>query len=131
MIDTTAWLLFALLVCWQMPHFYAIAIRKQREYRAAGLPVWPVVDGVAATRRHVIAYIAVLIGIVIALGAARVIGVVGAGIVVVCVVRWLVAALRPIRDDTESDWARTVFFQSLQVLLVTSAILVVQAWVVV
>jgi protoheme IX farnesyltransferase len=31
------WTLFALLACWQLPHFYAIAWLYQDDYRAAGL----------------------------------------------------------------------------------------------
>src|SRR5262249_56249587 len=41
---------FALLVAWQIPHFLAIAMARQREYRAAGIRVFPLVYGEGATR---------------------------------------------------------------------------------
>lgn len=38
-------LLGAILLLWQMPHFFAIGWRYREEYRAAGFPLLPVIDG--------------------------------------------------------------------------------------
>jgi protoheme IX farnesyltransferase len=38
-LDVTAFILFLLLVFWQMPHFFAIALFRQKEYALAHLPV--------------------------------------------------------------------------------------------
>lgn len=38
-IDPTAWILFAFLYLWQLPHFIAIAIYRYDEYAAAGVPL--------------------------------------------------------------------------------------------
>ena len=39
-----AWVLFAIVYLWQLPHFFAIARVYRQEYRAAGMPMLPVVD---------------------------------------------------------------------------------------
>lgn len=48
-LDLGAWLVFAAMFAWQMPHFYAISIRRLEDYRAAGLPVLPAVKGLSRT----------------------------------------------------------------------------------
>lgn len=41
-----AWVLAAILLCWQMPHFFAIGWMHRDDYRAAGFPLLPAVDAV-------------------------------------------------------------------------------------
>ncbi|WP_096202498.1 heme o synthase [Bacillus sp. FJAT-45350] len=53
--------LFVLLFLWQPPHFYAIAIRRMEEYRAAGVPMLPVVKGIHRTKVQAIVYIVILL----------------------------------------------------------------------
>ncbi len=40
-LDIVAWLLFFIMFAWQPPHFYALAMRRAEEYRAAGIPMLP------------------------------------------------------------------------------------------
>lgn len=57
-----AWVLFAIVFLWQMPHFLAIAWLYREDYARAGFPLLPVTepDG-RSTARQVLAYGAVLI----------------------------------------------------------------------
>ena len=47
------WLLALVLFLWTPPHFWSLAIANQDEYRAAGVPMLPVVVGTARAARIV------------------------------------------------------------------------------
>ncbi len=53
--------LFVVMVIWQMPHFYAIAIRRHDEYKAANVPMLPVVKGFKRTYLQTNVYLVALI----------------------------------------------------------------------
>jgi protoheme IX farnesyltransferase len=57
-----AWVLFAILFLWQLPHFLAIAWMYRDDYARAGFPMLPVVDPEGgSTARMIILYSAILI----------------------------------------------------------------------
>lgn len=60
-ITPVAWALFAIMMLWQPPHFWAIALVKTEEYRKVGIPMLPVVKGEKVTKWHMLAYTIVLI----------------------------------------------------------------------
>ena len=47
-----AWVLFAVVFFWQMPHFYALAIKYKDDYARAGIPMLPVVASAAPGQRR-------------------------------------------------------------------------------
>ncbi|WP_078555046.1 heme o synthase [Bacillus alkalicellulosilyticus] len=54
-------ILSLILFVWQMPHTFAIAIRKYDEYKAAGVAMLPVVKGVPITKKQIVVYVACLV----------------------------------------------------------------------
>ncbi len=62
-------LLFLILVLWQPPHFWALALRHQAEYRAAGVPVLPVAFGEPYTKVLIFLYAAALLPLSLSLWA--------------------------------------------------------------
>jgi len=62
-------LLFLILVFWQPPHFWALALRHQEEYRAAGVPVLPVAFGEPYTKVLIFLYAAALLPLSLSLWA--------------------------------------------------------------
>jgi protoheme IX farnesyltransferase len=69
-----AWAMFAIIFFWTPPHFWALSIRYRDDYRAAGIPMLPVVRGIPVAARQIVAYAVVvlltslLLGIVSTLG---------------------------------------------------------------
>ena len=61
-LSAPAWILFAIIFVWTPPHFWALSIRFQGDYAAAGVPMLPVVKGEDETRRQIFLYSLVLFG---------------------------------------------------------------------
>lgn len=55
-VDLLPVLLFLLVFLWTPPHFWALSLFVRSDYAAAGVPMLPVVAGVAPTRRQVFLY---------------------------------------------------------------------------
>lgn len=115
-LDTAALILFAMMVFWQLGHFYAIAMFRRDDYAAAGLPVWSVARGLASTKRQLFLFVwlflvsAPLLSVAGYTGKLYAIAMVGAAAI------WVVNGLKKYDDDVA--WARGMFFVSLSVLLI-------------
>ena len=55
-LDASAFYLFAIVFYWTPPHFWALALLIKDEYAKTGIPMLPVVDGEAETRRQILLY---------------------------------------------------------------------------
>jgi protoheme IX farnesyltransferase len=62
-VGLPAWIMFAIVFMWTPPHFWALSLRYQRDYAAAGVPMLPVVAGPEATGRHILAYSYLLVAV--------------------------------------------------------------------
>lgn len=49
-------LLFLIIFMWTPPHFWALALYRCRDYERVGVPMLPVVKGLAETRRQIVIY---------------------------------------------------------------------------
>ncbi len=58
-----AWILFAIVFFWTPSHFWALAMRYDEDYRAAGVPMLPGVIGERATTGYVVWYSLVTVGV--------------------------------------------------------------------
>ncbi|MCL5966178.1 MAG: heme o synthase [Deltaproteobacteria bacterium] len=62
-------LLFLVMLLWQPPHFWSLALKYQDEYRAAGVPVLPAVLGEPYTKTLIFIYAAALLPLSLGLWA--------------------------------------------------------------
>ena len=59
-------LMFALIFIWTPPHFWALALFRNEDYKRAGIPMMPVARGPRATRNQIMAYSMLLAGVALA-----------------------------------------------------------------
>ncbi len=114
-LDMMAWALFVLMFAWQPPHFYALAMRRVNEYRAAGIPMLPVVKGFKTTKRHIVLWVASLLPIpflLVKLGIPFLI------LATLLNVGWLALGIYGYRFKDDIKWAKLMFVYSLQYLTI-------------
>src|SRR4051812_12338094 len=62
-VDLLAVYLFLIIFYWTPPHFWALALLKQRDYGRAGVPMAPLVWGERETKRQMVWYTMILVPI--------------------------------------------------------------------
>ena len=62
-VASDALLLFLIIFCWTPPHFWALALYRQEEYAAAGIPMLPVTHGQRHTLLQMVLYTVLLLAV--------------------------------------------------------------------
>ncbi|MEO9808446.1 heme o synthase [Roseibium sp.] len=65
-VSLESFVLFLIIFMWTPPHFWALALFKNSDYKAAGVPMMPVVAGENSTRNQILAYSVVLTPLAVA-----------------------------------------------------------------
>ncbi len=116
-LDLGAFVLFIILALWQMPHFYAISIFRQKDYAAASIPVMPIVKGMHKTKIQMALYVALFL---VLSPLLTLFGYTGYGYFALSVVLslgWLWLSIRGFLAGTNDlVWARKMFAYSLVVV---------------
>ncbi|MEJ7603073.1 MAG: heme o synthase [Kofleriaceae bacterium] len=114
---------FGVLFFWQIPHFHAIAMYRQRDYDAAGLKTLPGSRGLIAARREIGIYLVVQVAISLVLVPLGVAGWLYGVTAIVLGVLVLVQGVPGLRSGTQR-WARNVFLTSIIYLPILFAVMV-------
>ena len=107
--------LFLIMFAWQPPHFYALAMKRTEEYRAAGIPMLPVVKGFAYTKRSMLLWILVLFPLPFLLMQ---LGIWFLILATVLNLGWLALALKGFKAEDDLKWAKGMFIYSLNYMTI-------------
>jgi protoheme IX farnesyltransferase len=118
--DMGAILLFLILTFWQMPHSYAIAIYRLNDYKAAGIPVLPVKNGIANAKIHMLIYTILFIFATLMLTLLNYTGYIYFVVVAVLGLRWLWISIKGFHAPDNRLWARQMFLFSIIIITLLS-----------
>lgn len=115
-LDIGAFLLFAMMVLWQMPHFFAIAMYRFEDYAAVSMPVTPVVKGSHLTKIHMLLYVAAFFVTTLLLTYFGYTGYTFSAIAALVGFIWLRLSIKGFKAKDDKIWARKMFGVSLVVI---------------
>ncbi len=101
--DRLGWapvVLFAIIFIWTPPHFWALAIRYRDDYKAANVPMMPVVATFARTARLILLYTVLLVALTLVFAAVGHMGSIYVAAAIILGVGFLFYALRLGRQRT-------------------------------
>lgn len=121
--DTGALILFMMMVLWQMPHFFSIAIYRYSDYKKAGIPVLPVEKGMIRTKIHMVIYI---VGFIVAATLLTFFNYTGNVYLIVTIfmsLAWLWLCVQGFKTNNDNVWGRKMF--QLSLVLITAICFVI------
>ena len=123
-VSGDALLLFLIIFVWTPPHFWALALYRQKEYAKVGIPMLPITHGPEFTRLHILLYTIMLTAVTIMPFATKMSGwfyLIG---VVLLDAMFLNYAWKLYRQYSD-DLARRAFVYSIQYLSLLFALLLI------
>ena len=116
--------LFLIIFVWTPPHFWALALYRSDDYARAGVPMLPVVAGVAATTRQILLYTLLMVPLTRAPTALGVAGWTYFAVAVVLGFVFIAGAVALRREPSEAN-ARRLFGYSVIYLFLLFALIIV------
>ncbi len=120
--------LVAIVFYWTPPHFWALSMRLAKDYRAAGVPMLPVVRGIPETTKQIALYSLSMFALTLTLFAVAQLGLIYLVGTVAIGAAFLAQALRMWRDGTDARAVR-LYKYSTTYLTVLFALIVVDVLV--
>ena len=123
-IDLTAVYLFLIVFYWTPPHFWALALLKQRDYGRAGVPMAPLVWGERETMRQMVWYNVILIALTLLPATFGAFGII---YLVSSLVLGVILLVGVIRVATSADWTKPAWWVYKYSLLYLALLFVAMA----
>jgi len=116
--------LFAIIFLWTPPHFWALALIANADYDKAGIPMFPNVYGIERTKREILFYTLILVGVSLTLVDIHVMGAIYGIAATVLGAIFVYYAVKLSQDETRR-WARGLFKFSLLYLALICVAMVI------
>jgi protoheme IX farnesyltransferase len=121
--DLAALTLLVMFSLWQMPHSYAIAIFRFNDYRAASIPVLPVLRGIVVAKRHILIYILAFLVATLMLTIGGYAGFSYLAVAAGMGMYWLYMAWTGYKAVDDTVWARKLFVFSILTITALSVMM--------
>jgi heme o synthase len=115
--DMGALILFMMMVFWQMPHFFSIAMYHFDDYMVADIPTLPVKKGMLRTKIHMVLYIFGFILTSMMLTLFDYTGYVYLIVTISLGLTWLGVCIKGFKSDNDQLWGRHMFRLSLLMIV--------------
>ncbi len=112
-IDMVALALLLILFCWQIPHFFAIAICYQDDYANAQIPVVPLTRSMLYTKVNMLLFVALFFAASLLLPVLGAVGITYLITATVIGIAWIIISVRGFFVDDDLKWARQMFLASI------------------
>jgi protoheme IX farnesyltransferase len=124
-LDLGGLTLFAIMFLWQLPHFLAISLYRQTEYRQAGYRVTATEHGVGTAKFQIVLYLLALGPVTLLMGPLGLAGPSYMWTAAFAGLGFLGLGLAGLRPSAGARWARMLFSGSLIYLMMLAVALVV------
>lgn len=121
--DFGALILFTMMVLWQMPHFFSIALLHFDDYLAAGIPTLPIKKGTFQTKMHMSIYIACFTVAATLLTAFQLTGYIYLTVALLSSLAWFVLSLKGFTSTNDQLWSKQMFRVSLILIMAISFVI--------
>ncbi len=121
-------ILFAIIFFWTPPHFWALSLFRNEDYKRAGIPMMPVIHGVGETKKQMLIYTVILFAITLLPYFFHFAGYVYLATAVLLGAKFLHHAIIVYRDPVERN-AKRMFFFSISYLFILFLSLVIDHFI--
>lgn len=128
-VPAEAWLLVLIIFIWTPPHFWALALYRNKDYEKSGLPMLPVTHGQGFTRLHILLYSIALLGTTLLPFSVRMSGWLYLVCAIVLGMRFIQLSWQ-LYQSYSDEKARQLFKYSILYLALLFASLLVDHWLI-
>ncbi|KKB34568.1 heme o synthase [Bacillus thermotolerans] len=114
-----------IVLIWQMPHTFSIAMRRYDDYKRAGVAMLPVLYGFEVTKRQILVYVTCLLPLPFFLWSL------GTTFVVIATllnVAWIAIAIKGLYTKNDVKWANLIFIYSVNYLMILFSLMIIVTW---